>query len=366
MSSSKPGASFTRTTSLPKVSGFASAAALAFVLWSTPAVARSPGDKAAADALFEAGRDLMEQGNYDEACPKLKDSFELDPAMGTLLNLGLCYKQAGRTASAWSTYREAASFARQLGDSDREELARSEAEALGSILIRLVIEVSPEARKIEGLQVLRDGELLRDTMWGIGLPVDPGEVTVEASAPGYHARRATVQAVGEGKTIKFIVPMLTREDVAGAAAAPPPVQNEPSQSDQDKVAPPAKDSKSSSRSVGPWVLGGVGLAAVAAGGVFGLLTKGAISRADDVCPDQGQGQAPSGACSFDDISDYDKYVQQAETYRTVSYVTLGVGSAAVLGAVAWALLGGSGRGDSALVVQPQVGGSWGLSARGAF
>src|SRR5262245_52463521 len=40
---------------------------------------------AAAEALFEVGRDLMKDKKYSEACPKLKESLRLDPAVGTML-----------------------------------------------------------------------------------------------------------------------------------------------------------------------------------------------------------------------------------------------------------------------------------------
>ena len=40
---------------------------------------------AAAQALFQQGRDLMAKGDYDAACKKLEDSQKLDPAPGTQL-----------------------------------------------------------------------------------------------------------------------------------------------------------------------------------------------------------------------------------------------------------------------------------------
>src|SRR5262249_48192369 len=36
-------------------------------------------DPVAAEAIFRAGRDLLAQGNYAEACPKFEASFALDP-----------------------------------------------------------------------------------------------------------------------------------------------------------------------------------------------------------------------------------------------------------------------------------------------
>src|SRR5271154_1822433 len=67
--------------------------------------------KAAAQALFEEARQLMIDGKFGEACPKLEESERLDPGAGTLLNLGHCYEKNGQTASAWVTYKDAANAA---------------------------------------------------------------------------------------------------------------------------------------------------------------------------------------------------------------------------------------------------------------
>jgi len=45
----------------------------------------------------------------------LSRSLVTDPRPGRLLALGDCYEKAGATASAWATFREAKSLARQAG-----------------------------------------------------------------------------------------------------------------------------------------------------------------------------------------------------------------------------------------------------------
>src|SRR5262249_39232692 len=51
--------------------------------------------RVAAEGLFDAGRKLMADGRFAEACEKFRKSEELDPAGGTLLNLGGCYERTG-------------------------------------------------------------------------------------------------------------------------------------------------------------------------------------------------------------------------------------------------------------------------------
>src|SRR6188508_1232334 len=71
--------------------------------------------RAAAEALFIEGRRLVAEGKTAEGCAKFAESQALDPGVGTLLNLARCYERIGRTASAWTTYREAASRAQAAG-----------------------------------------------------------------------------------------------------------------------------------------------------------------------------------------------------------------------------------------------------------
>src|SRR5262249_6130177 len=86
--------------------------------------AQSSGeDVAAAQALFEDGKRLMQARNYEEACPKLVESQRLDPGGGTLLAIGLCHEGQGRTATAWADFNVALTEARKDRRADREAAA---------------------------------------------------------------------------------------------------------------------------------------------------------------------------------------------------------------------------------------------------
>jgi hypothetical protein len=89
-------------------------ALLGAILLSGSASAQTSSDKAAAQALFDAGKRLLSERKYAEACPKLAESQRLDPAPGTLMNLADCYEKAGLTASAWATWLEAAAAMRHI------------------------------------------------------------------------------------------------------------------------------------------------------------------------------------------------------------------------------------------------------------
>src|SRR5262249_53123580 len=124
----------------------------------------------------------MASGNFEAACPKLVESGRLDPGVGTLLTLGECYDHLGKSASAWSTFREAAALAHTRGQKAREKVARSRASAIEPELSKLQIDVPPSS-EVTGIAVLRDQEAVGKPIWGTQVPIDPGDHTIAVSAP---------------------------------------------------------------------------------------------------------------------------------------------------------------------------------------
>ena len=141
--------------------------------------------RALAEMLFFAGRGLMEAGRYAEACAKLSESYRLDPASGTLLNLGVCHQKEGKIASAWGEFRQALGDARKANRADREKLASEAIAQLEPELPFLTLVVPEAVRRIPGLVISRNGVPLNAAAWNTELPADPGEVEVEERAPDY-------------------------------------------------------------------------------------------------------------------------------------------------------------------------------------
>lgn len=326
--------------------------------------AQTVENKAAAEALFDEARRLLKEGNYAQACPKFRDSQELDPGVGTLLNLALCYKQAGRLASAWGTYREAAAEARTQGQTEREELARTEAAGLEVRLTRLRLVLPPEAKEIDGLELLHNGDSLVQSLWEMPIPVDAGEHLIEARAPGTETSRITVQASGEGKTLDVPVPLPKPSAVAvPASPAPPPAATPPLSATAEPAEGEATSSRGSS-TLGLVVLG-IGAVGLGAGTYFALQTKSNNDDALAICPNY-----PVGPCSDSDVSTHSNLVNDAKTDRTLAYVGFGVGAAgAVLGTV-FLLTSGSGPAETASsswAIVPSMGASaWGVEAKSSW
>jgi tetratricopeptide (TPR) repeat protein len=234
--------------------------------------AQSTDAKAAAESLFQEARQLMAEGKYAEACPKLESSQKLDPGVGTMLNLADCYEKNGQTASAWAQFVDAATESRKLGDKRREQAASSRATALKPRLARLTIAVAQEA-DVSGLSIRRDGLAIDRALWGTALPTDPGDRQIEASAPGYLPWRTSV-TIADGESARAEVPALQLEPVAApiADARDQRASSELDESVQRAVDAPPRDDDA------PWygrwyTWAGVG-GVVAAGVVVAVLVAG--------------------------------------------------------------------------------------------
>lgn len=171
-----------------------------------------------AEALFQDARGLMRQGSLDLACNKLKESYQLAPAPGTLLSWADCEERRGHIASAWARWLEAASAARSAHQPDRESLARARAAALRAQLGTLTIEV-PAAARVPQLAISCDGQPLGEAAWGTEGPIDVGEHTIVVSAPGRIGLSTKVTVTG-ARAVRFRVPELvvTRPDAPPATS----------------------------------------------------------------------------------------------------------------------------------------------------
>ncbi|HWP05404.1 MAG TPA: hypothetical protein VNN72_06665, partial [Polyangiaceae bacterium] len=153
----------------------------------------SASDKASAEALFDEALRAMKEGRYAEACPKLENSQRIDPGVGTLLYLGECYEKLGRTASAWATFREAASEADAGGQTKRAKAARDRYAKLEPQLAYLTIEVAETTRALPGLRIRRDGADTGLGIIGSAVPADPGPSKIDVTAPDHESFSVTVR-----------------------------------------------------------------------------------------------------------------------------------------------------------------------------
>ena len=276
--------------------------------------ARAQGDDVAtAQVLFDDGKRLMSQSRWAEACPKLQESQRLAAAIGTEFNLADCWEHAGRLASAWAAYLDVVDQTHRRGEAPREAAARTRATSLAARLGKLTVQV-PSASATQGLEVSRDGEALPPEIWGVAVPVDAGEHRIEARAPG-HLPWSTRVTTADGAGATTVVPTLAPAPAAAQSPAAPVSSSPPATADH----------------TASLVVLGAGLA-FAGLGVVGVLEHTSSVDAynsDTTCPAIGSAVKPAHC---------NDYVNQANTWSTVSvvaFVTSGIAVAA--GVTLWLL-----------------------------
>lgn len=139
-----------------------------------------------ADTLFTQGQRFLKNKQYAVACAAFEQSQKLDPAIGTQLNIALCYEQWGQPAAAYQAFLEAARIAAVAND-ERGPKALARAQELKPKLATLTLTISndgsPADRPDPAAVIVLDGKglhklAMRDMM------LDPGSHQLEVRAPG--------------------------------------------------------------------------------------------------------------------------------------------------------------------------------------
>jgi hypothetical protein len=216
----------------------------------------SRADRATAETLFENGTELMTQGKFAQACEKFEGSLELDAALGTMLRLADCYDRIGRTASAWALFQDAASEAHAHGEPEREQMAHDRVAELEPRLSRVKFENHPRNAGLLLTIRIGDSKIPRASL-DAALPLDPGLERIEVSAPGHLPFQTTLE-VKTGPSLQTL-------DIPALASAP--VVPASTTLGSNSTDAPSSSAGSAQRTLG-WVTGGVGLAALGAGGFF--------------------------------------------------------------------------------------------------
>ncbi len=304
-----------------------------------PAFAQPVTDPAAADALFQKGREAAEKADWTTACPKFAESQRLDPAPGTLLNLADCEEHLGQVASAHEHFKTA--LETLSANDDRIPFARSHLAALEKSIPHLTLNAAPDLPA--DAKVMRDDVQLGSASFGLAIPVNPGTHMIVVTAPGHKEKRTTITLkVGEAETLTLRAGDV--EAIAPVVVAPVPRTPLPHMNGAEVAA-----GGGSTRAAG-LVLGSIGLVGLGAGAVTGLMVLGKKSIINDpthcdqathVCDQAGVDAASSG-----------------KTLSLVSTVAFAAGGAALVGGVVLLVVGNS-ETKTATIVTPEsyVGGA---------
>lgn len=176
------------------------AIAIAIMMSVTGAAVAAPIDTTEAGKIFQQARDLAKLGRFDEACELFARSYELDPALGTALNLADCLERQGHELRAWALFDVVARNSQNV--QSRARLAQQRADALLAKLATVIVKLSDPGTA--GL-VVRIGDREMTPAAEIRDLIEPGDVELVATAPGRPAFKTTLHAIA-GATVTAEVP----------------------------------------------------------------------------------------------------------------------------------------------------------------
>jgi hypothetical protein len=256
----------------------------AFLLISfTVSIADAQDDPA---AIFTKAREQFKDGEYEEALKGFERVMELSESPNAVFYSAKALRELGRFAEAYARFERARNEAAARADEEKRYLqTRDSADAalrdLEPRIAKLVITI-PAA--VTGAEVNVDGHPLESSAWGESVPMMPGEHSIDATAPGYDPVSTTV-SLKRGKT--KTVPLFASGG-SSSEPEPDPITDKPDTPEDDG-------------NLLLWgaIVGGVGVAALAVGGVFGGLSLAKKSEREDncdglACNEQGLAAAEDG------------------------------------------------------------------------
>ena len=291
---------------------------------------------AEAETLFREGKRLFKKGKISEACEKFEASDRLEPAVGVELNLGNCREKNGQTASAWAMFVKAAANAKHANKQDAVDEARKRAKALEKRLIFLTLSV-PDESTLEGLVIKRNQTSIDHALWNQPMPVDPDEYTISAEAPEHTTWSVTVAIKTKSKVIE--VPKLEEHKTEHAKPEDEPTVNPTEPEETHEQLPRKRTASRRKYRSTVLALGAIGVGSLALGTAFGLESSHLESLSDAKCP--------TTDCKSQRGVDQNS---SARTLGWIANISWGVGTVAVVGAVAAWWLGSPAQSDTVSLV----------------
>ena len=269
-----------------------------------------PATKQRADKLFEDGRKYLANGEYSLACTAFEESQAVEPAIGTQLNIALCYEKWGKLAAAYTGYLDAERQAREVKDK-RSTVARKQADALEPKLARLRVTL-PDGIDRYAIYLLDAKEIDAAKLAG-ELVLDPGPHVIEVRVAGTPPTQNTITLqAGQRAKLELAQP-------AAPAKQPAPVV-------EAKPAPP-QPAPTTTRSK-PQLYGGIGL--VSAGVVtMGIATAIALDARSDY--NAAKERCPDGLCAS--LADFEATNDARDRARTMTWVFVGGAAVATVGTI---------------------------------
>lgn len=302
--------------------------------WAAP----TKKELAKARAQFQQATELEQAGNYTQALETFREVGQVKMTPQVRYHIGFCEEKLGKLLTALGGYELAMQEAASVDPSFAKEVE----ERIGQLKARIPKLTLKRGKSAKSGRIEIDGVSVGENSVGSPMPFDPGPHLVEVKL-GEATKFSENVSLAEGDAKEVVIEFSEQAPTPGAVA------DKPVEKDQS----PAKKSGGAL----PWVIGGVGVAGLAAGGVFFLMKQGKVSELEDACGADGNQCPPDKKSTYDD----------AKTYNTISMVSLGVGVVGVGIAATMLLTRKSSAPKAGYWVAPAIGpGSGGVAAFGHF
>ncbi len=302
-------------------------------------------ETAAARTLAVEGVKLAQADKCSEAVDKLERSQKLKHSPIVLSHLGECQVKVGRWVEGSESLRKLLREA--LPENATPALSAAYESAAATLRdvkpripsMKIMLDLPPNTE----FTVKVDGKEVADSVVGVALPTDPGDHTIEATAPGFLKASSTVklQPASAALVELELKPDPTAKVQAAALAAPPastPARAAPRLPAQ---APPARATHGSNPGrVLAWVSYGVAAVGLGTGIVFG---QSAMSDEKSL-----RSSCPGRVCTLEQQDALD-FAKTKGTIATVGFAVAGGG--AILGTVL--LLTSSASSGNARATKPE-------------
>lgn len=279
------------------------------------ASAQSAAEVAKARTLFKEGLSLEAAGDWAGALQKFQDVAKVKTTPQVRYHIARCKEHLGRMNEALGEYRIAEYEAEQAKAKELPEITKAREELEGRIP-KLTIRRGEGA---ESAKIQVDGVDFGETQIGKQVTIDPGSHKIVARIGSAEFEETVTLAEGESKEVELVPP----EDFGKGAAKTKPIEKEP----EPEPAPIVKVDEVGPGAL-PWIIGGVGLVSLGAGGYFLVQRNKAeddlkTNCRDDVCPAAKQSVGDDG-----------------KRYALLTNVAFGVGVVGLGVATVWLLSSG--------------------------
>jgi hypothetical protein len=266
-----------------------------------PAAAAEPTaeELAAARQLFHEGRELEKKKEWEEAIKRFRRVGAVKMTPQVRYHIALCEEHLGRLVEAINGFELAAEEARRAGKGAEEVLtsAPKRAAALRKRVAAVRLKVSGTLRTS---RVYVDDRHVPPALFGTEIPLDPGAHAITVQRDGAVTFSKEINVAERGREEVEIT--IEDPEAPPEPQDPPPVVEKPPEPPPPPPPPPPPD---------PWparipalVAGGVGIAALAGAGVFFGLREAAFSDVRETCEDETKACDPSTEERFEQGKTY--------------------------------------------------------------